>query len=460
MSVRKDFILLALAGNTPKAELCRQFGVSRKTGYKWLKRFKEKGTTGLVDQSRKPRSNGAAISSDTVMRIVKLKNKHPTWGAKKLLVLLLRERRDGEPIPSVSTINRVLYHSGLVTKRRRYRKASAGLPERPQVTVLGPNDLWTVDFKGWWKAGDGTRCEPLTVRDAYSRFVLELRLLPSTKTSHVRRVFEELFKRWGLPKAIQSDNGPPFASVRAIGGLTQLSAWWLSLGIEVVRSRPGTPTDNGAHERMHADVSVEIQAEAAQTRKLQQVACDEWRAEFNHVRPHEALGMKTPGEVYKASSRQLATAPVARYVGGMKLVRVGKSGHIPTRDRAVFARRGHAALLYLGSALATYQVGLDAREDGYTYVWFFDRLLGRYKRSTAPTLERLEPVLEPAPNVRDVAAWQAAVMASATSTSASAPSTTMTSATSASATSTTSTTNASAASTATATVVDASDATA
>jgi transposase InsO family protein len=418
VSVRKDFILLALAGNTPKAELCRQFGVSRKTGYKWLKRFKEKGTAGLVNQSKKPRSNSAAISSDTVMRIVQLKHKHPTWGAKKLLVLLLRERRDRDPIPSVSTINRILYHSGLVTKRRRYRKASAGLPERPQVNVLGPNDLWTVDFKGWWKAGDGTRCEPLTVRDAYSRFVLELRLLPSTKTLHVRRVFEELFKRWGLPKAIQSDNGPPFASLRALGGLTQLSAWWLSLGIEVVRSRPGTPTDNGAHERMHADVSVEIQAEAAQTRKLQQAACDEWRAEFNHVRPHEALGMKTPGDVYKPSSRQLATAPVARYVGGMKLVRVDKGGHIATRDRAAFAPRGRAALLYLGVALAGYQVGLDERDDGYTYVWFYDRLLGRYARSMAPALE---PMLEPAPNVRDVAAWQAAVsvVASATSTSTS-----------------------------------------
>jgi len=272
------------------------------------------------------------------------------------------------------------------------------LPERPRVVALGPNDLWTVDFKGWWKAGDGSRCEPLTVRDAYSRFVLELGLLPSTKTSHVRRVFEELFKRWGLPKAIQSDNGPPFASLRALGGLTQLSAWWVSLGIEVVRSRPGTPTDNGAHERMHADVSVEIQAEAAQTRKLQQAACDEWRAEFNHVRPHEALDMKTPAEVYKPSSRQLATAPVARHVGGMKLVRVGKSGHIATRDRA--------ALLYLGVALATYQVGLDEREDGYSYVWFFDRLLGRFKRGMAPALE-------PAPNVRDVAAWQAAASVTA-----------------------------------------------
>ena len=295
MSVRQNFVLRALTGDTNISELCREFGVSRKTGYKWLKRFKAKGVAGLVDKSRRPHSNRLAVSAEVVTAIVALKHKHPRWGAKKIWVLLVR-RIEGEALPSIATINRVLYVSGLVKKRRAYRSSSAGLPVRPVVDVTGPNDLWTVDFKGWWRARNGEQCNPLTVRDAFSRFVLDLRLLRHTNTRNVREVFEKLFEQYGVPKVIQSDNGPPFAS-RALGGLTELSAWWTALGVEVVRSRPGKPTDNGGHERMHADIRVDIQDDAAYSFKLQQIACDAWRDEFNFVRPHEALAMKTPGEL-------------------------------------------------------------------------------------------------------------------------------------------------------------------
>ncbi len=372
VSVRQDFILRALTRDVPIAELCRQFGVSRKTAYKWLKRFRERGPAGLVDRPRRPRSNGKALSSTVVMHIVRLKQKHRSWGAKKLLVLLARTL-DADELPSISSINRVLYQSGLVLRRRRYRRSSTGLPIRPNVVVEAPNDLWTVDFKGWWRAGNGDRCEPLTVRDAHSRFVLELRLMTSTRTAPVREVFEELFERWGLPKAIQSDNGPPFASVRALGGLTGLSAWWMSLGIEVVRSRPGKPTDNGGHERMHADVRVEIQADAAHSRKLQQQACDEWRTEFNHVRPHEALGMKTPAEVYRASSRRPGRIVVGgAYPEGTAVERVSSRGTVGNTSGAWG--------VYVSLALAGYPVGLEERADRFVYVWFFDRVLGRYQR--------------------------------------------------------------------------------
>jgi transposase InsO family protein len=173
---------------------------------------------------------------------------------------------------------------------------------RKTVTVEAPNDAWTVDFKGWWKARDGRRCEPLTVRDAFSRYVLALRILPRSDTDGVRAVFEELFERHGLPKVIQSDNGVPFAAGRSLAGLTKLSAWWVSLGIDIVRSRLGKPQDNRAHERMHADIAIELEAQAAHSLRAQQKACDEWRVEFNHVRPHEALDMQTPADVYRVLS--------------------------------------------------------------------------------------------------------------------------------------------------------------
>lgn len=211
-----------------------------------------------------------------------------------------------------------------------------GLPERPEVLVEGPNDLWTVDFKGWWRAGSGEHCYPLTVRDAFSRYVLELRLMTKTDTKAVRTVFERLFEFYGVPKVIQSDNGPPFAS-RGIGGLSKLSVWWVALGIDVVRSRPGTPTDNGGHERMHADVQIDLAADAAASRHLQQHACDVWRDEFNLVRPHEALGMKTPGELYKPTTRRPRRIIVGGHPASATVVHVNKTGTAAvSRTRSVY----------------------------------------------------------------------------------------------------------------------------
>jgi len=249
---------------------------------------------------------------------------------------------------------------------------------RPTPAVGEPNDLWTVDFKGWWYALDGAKCEPLTVRDAYSRFVLAIRLQPDTGTSSVMAVFTALFEEQGVPRAIQSDNGPPFASTTTIGGLTKLSAWWVSLGIELVRSRPGCPQDNGGHERMHADIEREIRAKVARTRALQQKACDEWRVEFNHVRPHEALGMKTPSEIYRPSPRR----PVVQ------------TGAFPSGcERRIVNPRGWIAWnrqrIYVTTALVGHTVGLVQLRDE-VFVWFYQMLLGTFRCGQG--LESVEPI--------------------------------------------------------------------
>jgi putative transposase len=370
MSIKHEFILRAIAREQTISELCRQYGISRKTAHKWLKRFRKDGMAGLVDQTKRPKSNPLRVKPEVVLQVVQLKQKHRSWGAKKLLVLLAKSGVALEDLPSRSTMNRILYTSGLVKRRRRYRiEPAAGLPVRPSVAIDAPNDLWTVDFKGWWKTRDGVRCDPLTVRDAYSRFVLELRIMRNTDEKRVRPVFEKLFELYGLPKAIQSDNGPPFATTRGLAGLTKLSAWWVSLGIEVVRSRPGKPTDNGGHERMHADVRVDIQANAARTWRTQQRACDDWRTEFNHVRPHEALGMKTPAEIYRPSSRRPSAIIIGGFPDGCETKRIESRGHFK-------ARRGWR--VYVSQALVGYLVGVQPHVDHYR-VWFFNRLIGTFR---------------------------------------------------------------------------------
>ena len=379
MSLRKDFVLRALAGEETIAALCREFGISRKTGYKWLRRFKDEGVLGLVDRSRRPESSPLETSAELVLEIMAHRQEHPTWGPKKIARLL--ERSHGDEAPSRATVARVLKRAGMVRRKRRYRPSSKGRPTRaPNYTVDGPNDLWTVDFKGWWRTKDGARCEPLTVRDAHSRFVLALRILGSTRIEHVRPVFEELFAQYGLPKAILSDNGHPWASTAALGGMTRLSSLvGVSLGIELVRTRPGCPQDNGAHERMHADIRVEIQRKAARTRRTQQKACDQWRHEFNLVRPHEALDLRTPSELYAPSPRQLSDLIIGGYPDSCSLVRLSS-------PRAAFATR--ASRVYVGAALADYDIGLEPIDEGFL-VWFFTHPIGHFNPDTDYTVQPL-----------------------------------------------------------------------
>lgn len=347
VNLRHQFVLRALEPDSNIAALCREFRISRKTGYKWLKRFNERGLAGLEDLSRRPHSCPMRVSGEAVLRVLEVRDAHPRWGPKKIRALLARELAADE-LPAVRTVARILDRAGRVRrrpKRGEVRSVPAGAPD---VSVQACNDLWTVDFKGWWHTTDGGRAEPLTVRDAHSRFVLAARLLASTKGTDVREVFDELFRARGLPKAILVDNGSPFASTRARGGLTHLSAWWVSLGVRLIRGRPGKPQDNGGHERMHRDIAGEVESVPAATLAEQQVRLDEWRHEFNHVRPHEALGMAVPATFYVASTRRFREQTHALYPPGTDARRINRNGYMKYRG----------ASFYVGTALAGHIVGI------------------------------------------------------------------------------------------------------
>src|SRR5256714_4913351 len=275
--------------------LCQQYGISTKTGYKWRERFGRKGLAGMEEESRRPKSHSEQLPEEEVCEIVRLKLAHLSWGPRKIRELYLR--RHGE-VASESTFKRVLERAGLTQKRRR-RRGNEGGRLCSGRRAAAPNEVWTVDFKGWWRSW-GRRCEPLTVRDEHSRYVLELRAMEGASTEKVQQSFERLFERTGLPQAIRSDNGAPFASVHGLLGLSRLSAWWVGLGTDLERGRPGHPQDNGAHERLHRDISREIEALG----QSDQAAMDVWRQSFNYERPHEALSMRCPGELYRVSERE------------------------------------------------------------------------------------------------------------------------------------------------------------
>jgi putative transposase len=371
MSLRMEFVERAKAGESIAA-LCREFKISRTTGHKWQKRFEAHGYEGLEEQSRRPKSVPLATGEEIVMAVLEARDKHARWGPRKLYGLL--RRRFAEQTPSERTIARILRRAERVRERRSRRKPSF-VDRAPHVQAALPNDVWTVDFKGWWRSQDGKRCDPLTVRDAFSRFVLAVHLCRPT-TVAVRDVFERLFARHGVPKAIQCDNGEPFVSVRSRGGLSQLSAWWMSLGVRLVRSRPGCPQDNGAHERMHADIAADRQSRPAETRDAQQRELDRWRQEFNHVRPHDALGGKTPADIFKPEERRRPLARPFQYPPGHVRARVRSSGE--------FVWCG--VHYFLSTSLRGHYIGIQHVDVLHVRAWFRELDLG---------------ILEVAPNVRD-----------------------------------------------------------
>jgi transposase InsO family protein len=346
MSLKLEFVERATQPGAKLAPLCREFGISRPTGSKWLKRFRQEGYEGLEERSRRPGSSPLSLAEELVMAVLEQRDRHPTWGAKKLRGLL--QKRFGDKTPSMATIARIIRRAGLVRARRRSRPVSV-VEHAPTVAADAPNDVWTMDFKGWWRTRDESRCEPFTVRDAFSRYVLAIVALPATTGEHVRAELERLFRKHGLPAAIQCDNGSPFISTRARGGLTALSVWLTILGIRMVRSRPGHPQDNGGHERMHRDVAQEVQRWPSTDLRAQQRELDRWRQEFNQVRPHEALGGKTPAELYKASDRKLRPLRPFTYPPNFVVRRVDHSGHIGW----------HGETCYVGLALAEQHVGLE-----------------------------------------------------------------------------------------------------
>jgi putative transposase len=364
MNERNEFVLKALKTDNFRA-LCQEYGISPKTGYKWKERFIKDGLSGMAEQSRRPKSSPEGLSEAVVCEIVRLKQIHKYWGARKLRNIYGRVH---PVVPSESSFKRVLARAGMVEERSWRSRQTAGRICNGRK-AKAPNEVWTVDFKGWWYAAQGRRCEPLTVRDEFSRYVLEVRAVANAQTQTVRECFEKLFRQHGLPEAIRSDNGAPFASMKGILGLSRLSAWWVALGIDLERSRPGCPQDNGGHERLHLDVARELSREQPVE---QQAAFDEWRQTFNRERPHEALAMQRPAEIYVPSPRKYTGTPTDLTYAKMGARRVHECGHISLPEQRVF----------ISSALAGWSVGVEPIAGEQSNLWFGRLLLGQWNRRT------------------------------------------------------------------------------
>jgi putative transposase len=361
MNQRKEFVLKAICTRNFR-QLCQEYGISTKTGYKWRERFYQHGFEGMEELSRRPQGHAKQLEEAVVCGIIRLKNAHPHWGARKLRDIY--DRVHGQA-PSESSFKRILERVGLVEKRQVRRRSEAGRISSGRKAGA-PNEIWTVDFKGWWHGANGQRCEPLTVRDEFTRYVLELRAVADARTGTVRACFERLFERHGVPQAIRSDNGVPFATSASVLGLSKLSAWWVALGIDLERSRPGCPQDNGAHERFHWDVERELRGQE------EQASFDEWRRTFNEERPHESLGMKRPAELYQSSMRKFAGTPEDLTYPKMLPRRVQRTGFIVFNGQPVF----------ISSALSGWSVGLEPAQPSKFNVHFGRLLLGQYDEST------------------------------------------------------------------------------
>jgi transposase InsO family protein len=372
MDQRKEFILKAFDRNVNFSRLCSEYGISTKTGYKWKDRFKTDGLRGLFDESKRPHSSPQKISEDYLCEIIYIKTRKPDWGSRKIHRIFLTNHPDDATLVSRSTVDRILKKAGLVVKSRRRKKIS---PQRLQnrITAKEPNDLWTVDFKGWWYTPNKEKCEPLTVRDEFSKYILSIKILEKADISSVKQEFEELFKKYGLPKVIRSDNGPPFAHHAAVMGLTKLSAWWLALGILLDRIEPGHPYQNGSHERMHRDIKKELQGKIDGNLKLHQHIFDEWKHEYNYVRPHDALDLKCPADVYVKSKRKyLGTIYDVEYPYGFNPRRVN--------DKGMLIYRGHR--VFISNAFCGYHLGIKKEDADNANVWLNSFPIGKIDLKT------------------------------------------------------------------------------
>lgn len=295
------FVSLAESGRYEIVGLCRDFGISRKCGYKWIGRYRAYGSEGLRDLSRAPKSIPSRTEAEIEALIVSERRRHPTWGAKKIERVLEVEHRV-ERVPARSTIGEILKRHGMIQARRR--KPGAFKVERSELRAAErPNQVWAADYKGWFHLGDGQRCDPLTISDLCSRYLIRVEAMEQATQRWTKQGFERAFEVHGMPELIRVDNGSPFGSIGP-GGLSKLSAWWLTLGIGVEFIRPGHPEDNGSHERMHRTMKAECCEPASANAAAQQRRFERWRREFNEERPHEAIDYRYPAEVYQGSARK------------------------------------------------------------------------------------------------------------------------------------------------------------
>lgn len=367
MELRGQFIEDWLTGEWNVSELCRHYGISRKTGYKAIERFRQHGKAGLSDLSRRPHSHPATTSPEIIEDIVQARKDRPHEGVVTLLERLRRVRPD-VPWPAPSTAHEILRRSGLIHETKNKRRATPSAPGSltdPQV----PNHVLSIDFKGQFKLGNGTYCHPLTVTDNYSRYLLRCTALGADQTryEHVRAVLEACFEEYGLPDMIRSDNGPPFATT-GLGGLSKLSVWWIRLGIRPERIEPGKPQQNGRHERMHRTLKRHVCKPAAHDLRAQQQALDRFRSDYNERRPHQGIKLHTPSELYSPSPRRMPLwLPEIEYPAHMLQRKVKTVGQIKLDGREI----------QIGQALAGERVGLRFEDDDcHVTVFFCQRALG------------------------------------------------------------------------------------
>ena len=310
MEEKVRFVLGYEQDECTMTELCEAYGIARETGYVWLRRYRERGLEGLVELNRAALRHGNQTPAETERAVVELRQAHMRWGPRKLKRVLERDQSQ-QRWPAASTIGELLKREGLVVGRRR-RQRTAPYRE-PLAHADGPNRVWCADFKGWFRTAAGERIDPLTITDAYSRYLLRCQAVEKTDTQRRRAIFEAGFREYGMPQAIRTDNGAPFAS-SAVGGLSRLSVWWMKLGIAPERIQAGHPEQNGRHERMHRTLKQETAQPAAANRRAQQRAFDRFREEYNEQRPHQALGMQTPALLYEPSPRPYPATMLVRSV--------------------------------------------------------------------------------------------------------------------------------------------------
>jgi len=361
MEERMRFVVRLLDGE-PMSGLCREFGISRKTGYKVFDRYRHHGLEALSDRSRRPVRYANQLPEPVERMIVRAKQDKPHWGARKIRELLVRRLAGDVRVPARSTIHAVLDRHGLVARMRRRRRATG----TPLSQGARPNDLWCADYKGEFKLGNGRYCYPLTVTDHASRYLLMCEALESTREELAFPAFEQLFKERGLPAAIRSDNGVPFASPNGLFNLSRLAVWWLRLGIEIERIKPGRPQQNGRHERMHLTLKKEATRPAGANFLQQQARFDAFTAEFNTERPHEALAMKVPADAYDASGRAYHGLPELTYPLHDKDVVVTCCGRICM----------HRKKINISTVLAGQRLGIKEVDDGIWLVSFIHYDLG------------------------------------------------------------------------------------
>jgi len=365
MDERLKFISEVLEGQYNMTELCIAYNISRKTGYKWLGRYLQDGPVGLEDISRAPHSHPHQMPDKVKAAILCVKQQYPHWGPAKIDYKLRKIYSSWPCYPAISTIGLFLKHNGLVCRRKHRRRAS---PTQPPLTVgVFPNDVWSVDFKGHFKTGDSSRCNPLTINDHKSRYLLCCRHVEHMSYELVKMQFERVFREYGLPLVIRSDNGTPFSS-RGLCGLSRLSLWWIRLGIHPERIEPASPDQNGRHERMHRTLKEHTASPPASNLHWQQKRFDSFVREYNDERPHQSLDMNTPSSVYVPSARRWPSRLLnPHYDRCMHVRKVAHHGDINYKGRRLF----------LSESLDGQYIAIEPVDEDTSRLWYYDHELGQ-----------------------------------------------------------------------------------